>query len=345
LIALIQETALMKTRPTIIDVAECAGVSKTTVSRVVNGELDKVTEETVQKVQAAIRKLGYVQNTIASSLRTDRTNIVMLMIPDITNPFWPDVARGIQDVMGRQGYSVVFGNSDWSGEREVDFLRTARRNRIGGILINPIKVTEAELLESQIPAVVIGNREGYPNLDMVGSDSYTATQKALEYLFRLGHRRIGLLLGQSVVSSTQLRLDSFHHFFEKSGMPLDPELVLQVPFDHAGGMNGMRQLLDLSTPPTAVLGANDLIAIGAMHAAVEMGYRVPDNISIMGIDDIYVSSLMIPALTTMRKQKYELGQQSARLLLERMNGVAVAEARKIRLACQLVVRGSTAPLA
>lgn len=333
----------MKNRPTIIDVAHLAGVSKTTVSRVVNGETDKVSPDTVQKVQAAIHSLGYEQNSIASSLRTDRTNLVMLMIPDITNPFWPEVARGIQDRMGNEGYSVVFGNNDWSGQREVEFLRTARRNRFDGLLINPIFVSEAEILASHIPTVIIGIREGYPNIDMVGSDSYRGVQKALDYLARLGHRRIGMLLGESVNSSMRSRLQSFHEFLERSGLPVDDNLVVPVTFDNAGGMQGMKRLLELDEIPTAVLASNDLVAIGALHVANDLGYRVPEDISIMGMDDIYAASLTIPPLTTMKKQKYELGKQAAGLLLKRLHSLDGGPPQKISLPCQLVVRGSTGP--
>jgi LacI family transcriptional regulator len=331
----------MRSRPTIIDVARLAGVSKTTVSRVVNGEVDKVSEETNLKVKQAIQSLGYVQNTIASSLRTDRTNIILLMIPDITNPFWPEVARGIQDVMGREGYSVVFANNDWKGEHEVEYLFTARRNRLDGMLINPIRVTEEQILASQIPTVIMGLREGYPNIDMVGSDSYSATQKALEYLTRLGHQRIGLLHGQSLHRSIYSRLGSYYDFFESKGITLDEQLVVPVTFDNSGGVKGMKQLLELETPPTAVLASNDLIAIGALHMAAETGYRIPADLSIMGIDDIYAASWTIPPLTSVRKQKYETGSQAARLLLERMQGKGPQEPQKVKIPCELVVRAST----
>jgi len=330
----------MNPRQTIIDVAQLAGVSKTTVSRVVNGEVDKVSQETVDKVRQAIASLGYIQNTIASSLRTERTNIVMLMIPDITNPFWPEVARGIQDLMGREGYSVVFANNDWSGEHEVDYLEKARRNRFDGLLINPIQVTEKEILVTQIPTVIMGLRDEYPRIDMVGSDSYGATQKALEYLTRLGHQRIGLLLGQSMHSPMRSRLNSYYEFFQRSGISLNEQWIVPVSFDNSGGMNGMKRLLELDPCPMAVLASNDLIAIGALHVAAQMGYRIPENISIIGMDDIYAASVTIPPLTTIRKQKYEMGYQAARLLLERMQEKSLEQPRIVKIPCELIVRGS-----
>ena len=176
----------MKRRPTIIDVAKHAGVSKSTVSRAISGDGSGVREGTRRRVQQAINELGYEHNAVASSLRTDRTNIIMLAIPDIANPFWPDVARGVQDVMDREGYAVVFANSDWNGDRERDFLQMARRNRFDGILINPVQVSNEELLDVGIPTVVLSSSQQYPNFDTVGSDSYGGTRLALEHLVSPG---------------------------------------------------------------------------------------------------------------------------------------------------------------
>jgi DNA-binding LacI/PurR family transcriptional regulator len=333
----------LKQHPTIIDVARLAGVSKSTVSRVVNREWDKVTDATRVKVEAAIRELDYEHNSIASSLRTDHTNSVMLIIPDILNPFWPEVARGSQDFLEEQHYSTVFANSDWLEHREMDYLRMARRNRLDGFLINPIHVSEAELLALQIPVVIMGIREGYPNLDMVGSDSQVATQKALEYLIRLGHQRIGLLLGQSLRGLQLQRIEIVREVLSGHGLSLDENLIVQTPYDRQGGIRGMSQLLELSNLPTAVLASNDVIAIGAMQVAVERGYRVPADISIMGIDDIPSASMTFPPLTTIRKEKYEIGRVAARLLLDRMQDKPLGGPQKICVPSQLIVRGSTGP--
>ena len=206
----------MASRPTIIDVAKLAGLSKTTVSRVINGDTSKVSDASIKRVQEAIETLGYEYNSIASSLRTARSNVVMLMIPDITNPFWPEVARGIQDAMDLAGYSVVFANIDWKQTREKEFLRIAMRTRVDGILINPIQVSEEEILSTRIPSVILGIRSGYANIDMVGSDSFNATFQALEYLYQLGHRRIGFLMGKSEISSSSSRLNAFPQLFPKA---------------------------------------------------------------------------------------------------------------------------------
>ncbi len=308
----------MKRRPTIIDVAKKAGVSKTTVSRVITGDGANVREETYQRVQEAIEELSYTHNAVASSLRTDHTNIIMLSLPDITNPFWPAVARGVQDRMETEGYAVVFANSDWDPQREKMFLEMARRNRFDAILINPVSVSNDELKMTHIPTVLIGSHEDFPDFDIVGSDSYGATQLALSHLYDFGHRRIGLIRGKRQSRPGHSRLRSYEDFLQGKGLPLDNSLIVRVPFDEVGGRQALRQLLTLSHPPTAVLAANDILAIGALQAAHESGLSVPDQLSIVGIDDIFAASATTPSLTTVAKPQYEIGRQAAEFLLDHL---------------------------
>lgn len=330
----------MKTRPTIIDVAKYAGVSKSTVSRVISGGNQGVSAETQRKVELAIEALGYEYNALAGGMRSNRTNLIMFAIPDITNPFWPEVARGVQDVMDQEGYGVIFANSDWQGQREKNFLRLARRNGLDGILINPIQVADPELATTGIPTVILGLNEQFPDFDMVGSDSHGATIAALEHLYQLGHRQIALLLGRPQGRLRRTRLDSYLEFFQKHHLEIRQEWIIEVPFEHSGGESGMEQLARLASQPTAVLASNDVIAIGAMHHAITSGIKVPDELSIIGIDDIYAACVTLPALTTVAKGKYEIGTQAAQLLLERMRGDQ-SPPQKIAIPCRLVERGTT----
>jgi DNA-binding LacI/PurR family transcriptional regulator len=333
---------MKRNRPTIIDVARLAGVSKTTVARVVSGQLDIVGPQTQEKINRAIAELGYEKNAIASSLRTNRTKIIMLSIPDINNSFWSEVARGCQDFLDKAGYSVVMANNDWDPDRELRFLRTARRGRFDGVLINPIQISKNEILASKIPTVIIGNRQGFDGIDMVGSDSEYAIRCALEHLVDLGHRRIGLLLGISTINSSNNRLEKYQKFLQIAGLTYDPQLVVSASFDQHGGMNAMRQLLTLPDPPTAVLGSNDFMAIGALHEAYEQGYQVPQDLSIIGIDDITDASIVLPPLSTIAKQKYELGYQAAELLIKRINQEGNLQVQHIVIPTRLIVRGTTA---
>ncbi|KAA3659363.1 MAG: LacI family transcriptional regulator [Chloroflexi bacterium] len=332
----------MKRRPTIIDVARAAGVSKTTVSRVVGSEADKVREETRQRVLDAIEELGYTHNAVASSLRTDRTNIIMLAIPDITNPFWPAVARGVQDVMDQEGYAVVFANSDWDSEREEMFLEMARRNRFDAILINPVQVKNDALKALHLPTVLIGSHEDYPDFDSVGSDSYGATRLALTHLYDLGHRQIGLIRGQRQSRLGYSRLRGYQDFLEEKGIPLDQRLIATVPFDEEGGRLAFQQLVAVDQPPTAVFASNDILAIGALQGAHEAGLTVPDDLSIIGMDDIYAASTTMPPLTTVAKPQYEIGQRAALFLVDRLvEKRPFSPSRRHLFKCTLHERGST----
>lgn len=337
----------MNDRPTIIDVARHAGVSKSTVSRVIGGDGTSVHTATRLRVQTAIVELGYEHNAVASSLRTNRTNTVMLAIPDIANPFWPDVARGVQDVMDKTEMAVVFANSDWDGQREQAFLRMASRNRFDGLLINPIEVSNDELLAFNIPAVLIGSHEDYPDFDTVGSDSYNATCLALDHLTSLGHRHIGLIHGRRHSRPGHSRLRAFLDCGREKQLPLNERYIVEVPFDLEGGKMGTQQLLALPQPPTAILGANDILALGALQAAHDAQIPVPQALSIVGMDDIFSAATTTPPLTTLAKPKYEIGRKAAELLLQRIEGHIQGHRpgrpRRHIFSCSLQQRGSTGP--
>ncbi|MFQ5856494.1 MAG: LacI family DNA-binding transcriptional regulator [Anaerolineae bacterium] len=334
----------MKRRPTIIDVAKRAGVSKTTVSRVISGDGSSVREATRRRVEAAIEELGYERNAVAGSLRTDCTYIVALVIPDITNPFWPEVARGVQDVLESEGYAVVLANSDWDARREHEFLAMARRNRFDGIIISPVAVTNDELVAGNIPAVILGLGTDYPDVDMVANDSYAGTTLALEHLFSLGHRRIGLISGLSRRTSRSSRLTSYLDFLQQHDLPEQDELIVKCPYGQEFGHQSMKELLSLDRPPTAVMASNDILAIGALQAIHEAGLQVPQDVAIVGMDDIYAASVTAPPLTTVAKRKYEQGWRAGTFLLERIEGKAPETPRRHTSPCRLRIRGSTAPL-
>lgn len=331
----------MAQRPTIIDVARHAGVSKSTVSRVLQGDAP-VSQQSETRVWQAIAALGYEQNAVASSLRTDRTWMVMLVTPDITNPFWSAVARGVQDRLEAAGYSVVLANSDWDVARERQFLSTARRNRFDAVAINPTVVTSADLLATGVPTVLLGMRNDLHEFDNVGSDTYGGVQLALQHLYDLGHRRIGFIRGQHKSGRGLSRQQSYQDFLTRHRLRLDPTLIIEAPYELEAGYGATRQLLARKARPTAIFAANDLLAIGAMHAAHEAGLALPTDLSIIGMDDIAAAAMTLPGLNTIAKPKYEIGRQAAAFLLERLDQSTDAPARRLFMPCRLIIRGSTA---
>jgi DNA-binding LacI/PurR family transcriptional regulator len=332
----------MPSKTTIIEVAHAAGVSKSTVSRVLLGG-EQVKEETKALVLSAIDRLGYERNNIASSMRTERTWMIMLAIPDIANPFWAEVARGVQDTVEQHGYSVVVANSDWDATREQRFLSTARRNRFDALVINPAAVSARDLLAHGAPIVILGLRDDFGELDMVGSDSYSGTITALDYLYELGHRRIAFVRGRHRSGRGHARHRAFNDFLHHHALPDEPSLVVEAPFDLAGGQRAAATLLQQPDRPSAIFAANDVLALGAMQTARELGLHIPGDLSVIGMDDIYAAATAIPALTTVAKAKYDTGAKAAHLLLDRLSTDAVIAPRRHVVPCHLVIRGSTAP--
>lgn len=333
----------MTRHATIIDVARLAGVSKATAARVMNGSPELVREETRERVIEAATQLGYERNAIAGSLRTAHTHMIALSIPDITNPFWPEVARGVQDGLEQKDYATVTVNTDWNAQREQNYLRMVRRNRFDGLVINPAEVSNADLKVLRIPVVILGSGSQYPDFDSVGSATEQGVEMGLTFLLGLGHRRIGLLAGHPRHNLVFTRYQGYAAFHERHHLPLSPELVIQTDFIEEAGFDGMMRLLGLPEPPTAVFCANDILAIGALKAAQQAGVRVPNDVSIMGMDDIHAADTTFPTLSTIAKPKYDIGQTAADLLLHRLNGDTTAPVQHLQLPCRLLQRGTTAP--
>lgn len=328
--------------PTIIDVAKLAGVSKATVARVLNGQENLVKQSTRERVIVAAEQLGYVRNAIAGSLRTDRTYVIALSIPDITNPFWPEVARGVQDTTEVVGYTTVIVNTDWKYDREQSILKMVRRNRFDGLIINVVDTPIVELEKLHIPIVLLGGSDHYPTINSVGSDTAGGTDAALQHLYDLGHRRIALISGLSR-RRYSTRYESYVAFHARYQLPMDSELLIEGNFNRRNGYTAMQKLLSLKNPPTAVFTANDNIAIGALKAAKMMDWRVPEDVSIIGMDDIYASTVASPELTTIAKPKYDIGVNAARILLNCIEKNIDCIPEKLKMTCELIVRASTAP--
>jgi LacI family transcriptional regulator len=334
-------------------VARAAGVSKATVSRVLQGDERYIRPDTRQRVLDAAHALNYRPNLVAASMRTRRTRTITLVIPDITNPYWPEVARGVQDRAAANHYAVVVANTDWQPQREVELLSFAERSMVEGLIVNPSGPLDSVLAHG-IPTVVIGSRaEPTVACDVVGSDTYGGMRLATAHLAERGHNRIGFIggLGARGAASADrgIRIGGFRDELAARNIPLAPELLVAASYSIDGGRQAARQLLELPHPPTAIVGANDLLAVGALLAARDMGLAIPDDVSIVGSDDIPLASATWPGLTTVAKPKYELGQAACDLLLRRLAPAATqprsrANGRGTRriLPVTLVERGTVA---
>ena len=329
---------------TMKDVAQRAGVSPSTVSHVIN-ETRFVSQQLRDRVLRAMRELNYQPSAVARSLRTKRTQVVALVIPDITNPYFPEVARGVQDVAEENEYSVILCNTDRMRGRELRFLKALRGQRVDGLILNPSEVTSGDLQDlqdAQIPVVLIGSQIDHPNLDVVMVDNVQGAYDAVSHLFDLGHRRIGLIGGLRASSSGEQRFQGYIRALTDLGLPIDKEIITEERFTREGGYESMNCLLALQSPPTAVFASSDVMAIGALMAIQEKGLQVPDDVSLVGFDDIAEASTTTPKLTTIYQPKYQAGQVAAQLLFDRIEGAPPGERQKVVLSHQLVIRDSTA---
>jgi LacI family transcriptional regulator len=309
---------------TIADVAERAGVSKTTVSHALSGKRP-VAPETKARISQVIQELGFRPNQMARSLRMQQTKLVALIIPDITNPFYPALARGLQNTLREQEYSMILCNTDGLLQQEIAFITDAIYRPVDGIaLALPYDRTEElrEVIKSTVPIVTIGEGIIHPTIDRVAADDHRPINQAIQYLLDRGHRRIAMLAGPPDYTPTQFRLASYREALEQAQIPFRADFVVQGDFTRAGGERGMRTLLERfprrAEGPSAVFCANDLIAIGAMHIAHETGLSVPADLAIIGFDDIEAASLIMPPLTTILLPAQAMGQISGQWLLERM---------------------------
>ncbi len=305
--------------PNIRDVAEKAHVSVTTVSHVINGTRF-VEPKTIERVQQAIAELGYRPNSLARSLRRGETRTIGLLIPDNSNPFFAEVARVVEDAGFNEGYSVILCNSDMSDEKEEAYLEVLFSKQVDGlILISSSNHPERleRLHAARVPLVIVDRELGL-SVDKVLVDNEQGGYLAGQYLLQLGHRRIGCIVGPSEITPSAGRLAGFKRALDEAGLALLNEAVVTGNFRYDGGAQAMNSLLERNLNLSAVFATNDTMAIGALNALRAAHLKVPDDISLIGFDNIPLSEAVIPTLTTIAQPIKEMGQLSVAMLLERI---------------------------
>jgi LacI family transcriptional regulator len=328
---------------TIKDVARASGVSAMTVSRVINGS-DRVSPETKQRVEQAIAELGYIPSRLARGLIRQKTGTFALIVPDVANPFFTLIVRGAEDVARRAGYRILLCDTraDLTIEREV--IEEMLAHRVDGIAIAPVSDRSKPHLQRLdaygVQFVLIDRTVSGVESDVVLGDNVAGARRLVEHLIGLGHRRIGFIMESDDVSTARDRRAGYEAALAAAGIELDASLVVSATADPDGGLEGMRPLLDLPDPPTAVFAVNNLVAVGAIEAVRAAGLEVPDDIAIVCFDDIEHASRLYPFLTVMAQPAETLGTLGTQLLLERIEGRAPAQPRVVVLPAQFVVRRS-----
>ena len=327
---------------TIRDVAKLAGVSSITVSRVINnsGYVSKATRERVEK---AIKELNYVPNTLATSFRSNRTYTIALVVPDVTNPFWTTVARGVEDVAAEKDYSVILCNTDEDSAKESRYIEILLRRQVDGILIAPATDDGERLLpirSQETPCVILDREVKHFNADVVRCDSVAGSRELTQHLLDIGHRRIAMISGPATVSTAEDRVEGYRRALQERGLTVDENLVKRGEYKQSSGYRLMREVMTDGLSPSAVFAANNFIAVGVMEAIREAGLRVPEDIALVCFDDLPQASLIYPFLTIVAQPAYEIGTTSAELLLEQLTGKTQRKERAVVLETELIIRES-----
>ncbi|HEV7208474.1 MAG TPA: LacI family DNA-binding transcriptional regulator [Mycobacteriales bacterium] len=332
--------------PTLRDVAELAGVHPATASRALNAATrNLVNGDTAARVARAAAKLGYTPNPIARSLKTSRSGSVGVVIPDLTNPLFPPIVRGIDDVLSAGGFNALIVNTDNDSAREDLQVASLRARQVEGLIIGTARLDDPllhRLVRDACPVVLINRRVDTPSLPSVTGDDATGVDLALRHLAGLGHRRIAHLAGPQWTSTGQVRLRAYRQGVAELGLVDSPDLVVVCEqWTESEGAAGLTRLLARDTGCTAVLAGNDLVALGCYDVMRERNIACPETLSIVGFNDMPIVDKLRPSLTTVHVPHYQVGAEAARLLLERIADAA-APVKSVLLPLRLVVRDSTA---
>ncbi len=319
------------------DIARRANVSLGTVSHVINGKVS-VSDEVRARVQKAIDELGYQPNHLSRALRTNRTNLIGMVIPDITNPFFPSVVRGVEDAAFRANYRLLLCNADNDPAKELAYMNDLSSFMPAGIILIPSDNHKLPTL-GQYPLVCIDRQPLGWNGDSVTVENFEGGKTAAAHLAQLGHKQIAIVQGPENVSTVGDRVRGFLKELKRRKITISPEYIQASSFDQEGGYLCAMRLLRLVPRPTAIFAANDLIAVGALQAVKASKLRCPQDVSIIGFDGLSVTDFTEPALTSVVQPSYQLGHAAMRLLLSRIEG-DTAPPRHIVLETQLKVRDS-----
>lgn len=298
---------------TIIDIARLSGVSKSTVSRVLSGR-SNVSGKARERVLEVVQSSGFRRNELARSLRSGRTGMIGLLIPDISNPFWADVARGVQDSAETDDMSLLIFSSDWDPDREHRHFSALTQSRVDGVIVNPVSDKVDELSRFEIPAVVVGSAsERFPNLPSIGSDIRQVVEIGVERLIASGLDMPALLVGEKDRAARARFVQAVCDVGTKAGWPVEKLRMENGHYTVEGGRLAMQRLLQ-DAVPRAVFAANDLMALGALQTLRAAGLHCPNDVALLGTDGILAAEVSSPALTTIAKPARELGRRAFQLL-------------------------------
>jgi len=329
----------------IYDIAKKIGLSASTVSRALNDD-PRVAAATKKKVEQATKELGYYRNDVARSLRSHQSLAIGLIIPNVNNPVFAEITRTIEQVCAQEGYLLTVCNGDRDPTHEKQLVHMLRTKQTDGVIVMPSQ-PPLELIQplQQVNIPVIVLEHCLPEVHCIFSDDFQGGRLATQYLLSLGHQRIGYLKRETPVdTNTGLqRLLGYREALESAGMPFDPSLVIECGPTSEAAYLATQQLLTLTEPPTAIFAHNDIIALGAIRAIKYAGLFIPDDISVIGYDDIVMAAYLETPLSTVRYPKVEMGTLAGRMILQLIKSKNILSPQCVKLPIELVVRASTGP--
>lgn len=327
---------------TIYDVAREAGVSMATVSRVVNGN-PNVKPSTRKKVLETIERLGYRPNAVARGLASKKTTTVGAIIPDISSMFFADLARGIEDIATMYKYNIILANSDRNKEKELQLINTMLEKQVDGILFMGGHISEEHIQQftsSSVPVVLASTVDETDTIPSVNIDNEKAAYEATKFLLDQGNAHPAFIYGHDDTLISQYKFEGYKRALAEAGAELNEDFVVNVDYSYASGIKAVKQLLTLDVKPTAVFVASDEMALGVIHGAQDLGFRVPEDLEVFGFNNTRLATMVRPTLSTIVQPMYDIGAVSMRLLTKFMNNEEVPE-KKVILPHRIIERNST----
>lgn len=329
-------------KTTMSDIARIAGVSKATVSMVLNKKDENISEETKNRILSIAKEMNYIPNSVARSLSTKRSSTIGIIVPDITNPYFSEVSRAIEDSANNYGYNVILCNSDNETEKEEKYVELLISKLVDGVIfaVGGHNTKGIELLKgNNVPFVLLDRHvEGFENLYGVYCENQLGVAQGVEYLYESGKRKIVFVKGPGDIEIAKQRLYGYKSTMKKYGI-FNESFVFESDFTMQGGKNVTEKILSEIENIDAIFYSNDAMAVGGMKVLLRRGYKVPEDISIMGFDNIQISEFVEPELTTIGQPIYEMGRESCRLLIDVINNVDV-EKKEIYFKPQIIKRGT-----
>jgi len=322
------------------DVAKLANVSKATVSRVLQNP-ETVKEQTRKKVLNAIEQLNYQPNLLARQFRRTETKTILVVVPTIMNNVFPQIIGGIDSVANEHGFKVLLGNTNRDPDKTLLFINELKQKQVDGMILLTIPLEEKVINEvaAKYPVVLTSDYNEGLNIPTVAIDNISCGREATEHLIKLGHKRIAHITGPLEISISRDRLKGYHQAVLQHEVDLDSLLVQEGDYSFESGYNQMLKLLAIENPPTAVFAGNDAMAMGVVKAAKAQGLKVPEDIAVVGFDNIRFSDIFEPALTTIEQPFFEMGKRSMELLLQQIHGEKLTKIKHV-LNARLTIRDS-----